>query len=194
MRNDAERRFNEVVADMMSQGWVIDCSRGFNQGHQGEINKVAFTKGKEVKVVWLSQEHDWREDKKYIILEVKSYNDLHPYEDIVWYNRGETELVEKFIEVSSNSRRSNTYVVAEGTESEEILAKQKSRRANRWDSMPQSTRPFLVDKATEILRNSGIYGTKSEKVVTVRRTISGYNLTTEKKHTYFLGPNGLKKW
>lgn len=194
MKNIAEKRFNEVVAEMIANSWGIDCSHEFNQGSQGELNKIAFTKGKEVKVVWLTEEHYWEESKNIIKLEVKSYKNLPEYETIVWYNEGEVESVETFIRVSEHSHGSKLYVVSE-EEAEAMLAKKKERRNIRWNNEPKKERPYMINKANEILHNSGIYGTKRDKVVHVfKNNHGGYDFHTEKKHVYFFNTKGFSKW
>lgn len=194
MKNIAEKRFNEVVAEMMANGWVIDCSREFNQGHQGEINKIAFTKGKEVKVVWLTEEHFWENSKNVVKLEVESYHKLADWDTTVWYNKGEVELTETFIRVSEDRYGKKLCVVSE-EEAEAMLAKQKERRNVRWNNKPKKERPYMINKANKILHNSGIYGTKRDKVVHVfKNNHGGYEFHTEKKHIYFFNAKGFSKW
>ena len=119
------RRFTEKVAEMLSQGYIMNATTMV--GSQGEIAKVDLTDGKKIIRVMLSTENDWERigDRFYtfdkVILTVGTNTDkvrIHGSDrfcDTIWNQHLADIVTEEFYQIG---RRGNWY----GTKEEAVAA------------------------------------------------------------------------
>lgn len=123
------RRFTEKVAEMLSQGYIMNATT--MGGSQGEIAKVDLTDGKKIIRVMLSTEHDWERigDRFYtfdkVILTIGTNTDkvrIHGSDrfcDTIWNQHLADIVTEEFYQIG---RRGNWY----GTKEEAIAQQDKA--------------------------------------------------------------------
>ena len=123
------RRFTEKVAEMLSQGYIMNATT--MGGSQGEIAKVDLTDGKKIIRVMLSTEHDWERigDRFYtfdkVILTVGTNTDkvrIHGSDrfcDTIWNQHLADITTEEFYQIG---RRGNWY----GTKEEAVAQQDKA--------------------------------------------------------------------
>ena len=123
------RRFTEKVADLLSQGYIMNATT--MGGSQGEIAKVDLTDGKKIIRVMLSTEHDWERigDRFYtfdkVILTIGTNTDkvrIHGSDrfcDTIWNQHLADITTEEFYQIG---RRGNWY----GTKEEAVAQQDKA--------------------------------------------------------------------
>lgn len=125
------RRFTEKVAEMLSQGYIMNATT--MGGSQGEIAKVDLTDGKKIIRVMLSTEHNWERigDRFYtfdkVILTVGTNTDkvrIHGSDrfcDTIWNQHLADIVTEEFYQIG---RRGNWY----GTKEEAVAQQDKAMK------------------------------------------------------------------
>ncbi|MCC8066815.1 MAG: hypothetical protein LIO94_06910 [Clostridiales bacterium] len=154
--NDINKRYTEVVAEYMANGYTINA--GTMGGSQGEIASIDLTDGAEIIRIAVESFREWNDNVKegIQIIVGRSTDGVKPnrgerMSSTIWTNHLDIIFCEKFFKIGE-SRKNGQYYDFYGTEAEadEAGAKNMERWRNRNKSNQHASKDITA-KALQIV-------------------------------------------